>query len=138
VCLFTPLIMSLKGPGQKMSASIPGTHIKVHESEEGLKRLVYGAYCPAKDAANPIMEISNYVIFPLLGKLEIDRPEKFGGRLEYDNFEELKKDYKAGKLHPKDLKQGVFDSLNSMLKPVRDYFDKNKEFAKAVKKTYGW
>ncbi len=138
ICIFTPLIMSLKGHGQKMSASVPRTHIKVHETEKDLKKLIYGAYCPPKNISNPIIEISRYVVFPLSGKIDIDRPRKFGGRVEYENFEDLKKNYKDGKLHPKDLKQGVFDSLSLLLKPVRDYFDKHQDFVNAIRKTYGW
>ena len=41
----------------------------------------------------------------------------------YANVSELKADYKAGKLHPVDLKDGLKNSLNAILEPVRKHFE---------------
>ena len=46
VAVHTPLITSLKGPGQKMSKSIPGSGISVTDSYEEIKKTINGAYCP--------------------------------------------------------------------------------------------
>ena len=43
--------------------------------------------------------------------LSIERPEKFGGNVSYDNFESLESDFSQKKLHPADLKQAVGESL---------------------------
>lgn len=138
ICVFTPLIMSLKGPGVKMSASEPGTHLRVHESEEDLKKLIQGAYCPPTEPSNPITEICRLIILPLMDKITIDRSEKYGGYKEYDDSRVLVKDYLAGDLHPADLKEGVFEALRKLFKPVRDYFDSHPDFMEAVRRTYGW
>src|SRR3990167_2028360 len=61
--IMTPLVVSLKGPGVKMSASIPETCIKVYESEETIRDKINKAYCPSgisKD--NPVLQLTKYVI----------------------------------------------------------------------------
>lgn len=55
---------------------------------------------------------------------------------EYTVYEELEKDYKAGELHPGDLKEGLKKLLNSILEPVRKHFEtdaKAKDLLKKVK-----
>jgi tyrosyl-tRNA synthetase len=58
IALHTPLITSLKGPGQKMSKSIPGSGISVTDSYEEIKKTIQGAYCPEKEIKdNPLLQI---------------------------------------------------------------------------------
>ncbi|KUK16725.1 MAG: Tyrosine--tRNA ligase, partial [Thermococcus sibiricus] len=45
----------------------------------------------------------------------------------YTTFEELKKDFAEGKIHPLDLKNAVAEYLVELLKPVREYFEKHPE-----------
>lgn len=136
ISIFTPLITSLKGPGVKMSASIPETHIKIHEDENSLLKKINNAYCPAREInGNPIIEISKYLLFPYFGKIKIERDKKYGGDIELNSYEELEKLYVEGQLHPLDLKQAVFKYLNEMIKPVREYFEKHKDFFEEVKKS---
>jgi len=121
--IHTPLITSLKGPGEKMSKSTPGSGIAVTDSEEEIKRTMKGAYCPAKETKdNPVLQISKLIIFPQLKKLAINRPEKFGGNIVFMDYKDLEKDYQNGKLHPADLKTAVADSLEKIIKPIRNNF----------------
>ncbi len=121
VALHTPLITSLKGPGQKMSKSIPGSGIAVTDSDEEIKKTLKGAYCPEKIAAdNPILQIARLIIFPRFASFEITRPEKFGGNLSFKTYESLEGDYVAGKIHPLDLKSAVGVYLEKIVKPIRD------------------
>ncbi|MEK6945699.1 MAG: tyrosine--tRNA ligase [Nanoarchaeota archaeon] len=120
VALHTPLITSLKGPGQKMSKSIPGSGISITDSLEEIKKTIKDAYCPEKEIKdNPLLQISKLIIFPRFENFEIKRPEKFGGNLEFDNYEELEKVYSHGKLHPLDLKNAVVDYLWKIIEPIR-------------------
>jgi len=57
----------------------------------------------------------------------IERPPKFGGNLELHSYEELEKCFREGKLHPSDLKTAVAIELEKLIKPVREYFEKNKK-----------
>lgn len=121
VAVHTPLITSLKGPGQKMSKSLPGSGISVTDSYDVIKKTIKDAYCPEKVAdENPILQISKLIIFPRIDKFKITRPEKFGGNLEVSSYEELEGLYKQGKIHPLDLKNTVAEYLEKIIKPIRD------------------
>ncbi len=112
----------------KMSKSKPETCIFIYDSSEDIKRKVSNAFCPEKIVEhNPILDICKYIVFREHDALMIERPEKFGGNLELQSFEELEKVYKKGELHPLDLKASVADSLTKILEPSRRYFEKNKE-----------
>jgi tyrosyl-tRNA synthetase len=149
IAVHTPLITGLTGAGSKMdddadpdmvkieakmSKSKPETCIYIHDTEESLKKKMKTAFCPAKiTEGNPITEICKYIIFardnPML---EIKRPEKFGGDLEYTSYADLEKDFVAGKLHPLDLKNAVAVALGRILEPVHDYFNKHPDTLAAL------
>src|SRR3989344_8994383 len=120
VAIHTPLITSLKGPGQKMSKSIPGSGISVTDSLEEIKKTIKDAYCPEKEVKdNPILQISRLILFPRFEKIEIKRDKKFGGNLSFSNYESLEKTYSSGKLHPLDLKNSVIEYLWKIIEPIR-------------------
>ncbi len=123
IALHTPLISSLKGPGQKMSKSLPGSGISVTDSYDEIKKTINGAYCQEKEISNnPILQIAKLIIFPRIKKLEIKRLEKFGGNLIINNYEELERLYSSGNLHPIDLKKSVIDELEKIISPIRKNF----------------
>lgn len=131
--LMTPLVASLKGPGTKMSASIPGSFIKVYDSEESIQKNIRQAYCPEGDIAeNPITQLCKFIIFPVKNKLKIERPAKFGGDVEFKSYEELEKQFIAKQLHPADLKQAVAKALIDIFSKARAYFEKNKDMLKGL------
>lgn len=86
----------------KMSKSIPGSAIFVHDSPEEIKEKIKKAFCPAKETEfNPIWEILEYLIFRgqenyglikiLLEKgYKIEELEK----IDYNLYEELKNNNK--------------------------------------------
>jgi len=117
----TPLMVSLLGPGGKMSSSKPETMIKVDEDEEAIRKKISAAYCPLTSDDNPVLQICKYIIFQKKDKIEIKRPEKFGGNIEFANYGELEKAFLEKKVHPLDLKNAVSDSLIDILKPVREF-----------------
>lgn len=121
VAVHTPLITSLKGPGEKMSKSIPGSGISVTDSYEEIKKTISKAYCPEKTIGdNPILQICKLIIFPHLNKLKITRDKKYGGNVEFKDYEKLEQDYTSGKLHPMDLKNAVSEELEKIIKPIRE------------------
>lgn len=126
IAVHTPLITSLKGPGEKMSKSIPGSGISVTDTDEEIQKTVKNAYCPEKEVKdNPMLQIAQLIIFPLSKKITIERPEKFGGNLSFGSYEELEKIYAEGKLHPLDLKNTVAKELIKIITPIRKNFEKN-------------
>jgi tyrosyl-tRNA synthetase len=120
VAVHTPLITSLKGPGEKMSKSISGSGVSVLDSYDEIKKTIKNAYCPEKiKEENPILQIARLIIFPRFDSIKISRPEKFGGDLNIESYSELEKLYLAGKLHPMDLKNCVADYLEKIIEPIR-------------------
>jgi tyrosyl-tRNA synthetase len=125
VALHTPLITSLKGPGQKMSKSLPGSGISVTDSFEEIKKTINGAYCPEGDITeNPLLQIMKLIVFPKFEKIEIKRPDKFGGNLSFNNYVELEKIYSEKKLHPMDLKACALGYLDKIIAPIRENYEK--------------
>ncbi len=123
VALHTPLITSLKSPGQKMSKSLQGSGISIIETKSEIEKTLRGAYCPEKEIKdNPILQISKLIIFPILEKMKISRPEKFGGNKTYESYSELEKDFSSGNLHPMDLKNSISESLEKIISPIRKNF----------------
>ncbi|VVC71901.1 Tyrosine--tRNA ligase [uncultured archaeon] len=113
----------------KMSKSKPGSCIYIHDSEEEIAEKLKNAYCPPKIVeGNPVMELCKYVLLREEGKtLLVERPQKFGGSVEFASISELSKAYGEGTLHPMDLKGAVSRELSIMLKPCREYFAKRPE-----------
>jgi len=124
---------------KKMSKSNPDSAIFMTDSEDDIKRKMKKAFCPEKIVEdNPILEYCKYLVFEKFDKVKIERPEKFGGNVEYNSYESLEKDFADGKLHPMDLKTAVGFYVNEMLKPVRDHFEKNAEAKKLKEQVEGF
>lgn len=120
VALHTPLITSFKGPGEKMSKSIPGSGISVTDSYEEIEKSIKNAYCPEKVAEdNPLLQIAKLIVFPRFEHMEIKRDKKFGGNAKFKNYEGMESTYAAGKLHPLDLKKAVVEYLERIIAPIR-------------------
>ncbi|RCK62943.1 Tyrosine--tRNA ligase, cytoplasmic [Candida viswanathii] len=143
--LMNPMVPGL-GQGGKMSASDPNSKIDIVEEPKVVKKKVNSAYCaPGEIKDNGLIAFIEYVIQPINElktgvegsfNLYIDRPEKFGGPVQYDSVETLKSDFVEGKLAPPDLKLGVADKINELLAPIRTEFETNEEFQEAEKKGY--
>ncbi len=153
VCIHTPLLTGLTGPpetlrgvydedremsiriGSKMSKSIPGSSILIHDPEEHIKQKIKNAYCPPKEArSNPILEIMKYIILPERGVVTIPRPQKYGGDVTFNNYNTLEIEYVKGSIHPLDLKNAVAEELASVLEPVREHFRRNPQTLEEMKK----
>jgi len=120
IAVHTPLITSLKGPGEKMSKSLPGSGIAVTDSYEEIKKTIRQAYCPEKEVKdNPVLQIARLIIFPRIDVFRIERPEKYGGNVEFKDYAELEKKYASGEIYPLDLKNAVTEYLEKIIAPIR-------------------
>ncbi len=122
--------------GQKMSSSVPGSKIDMLDGEEEVNKKINKSVCEEGNPNNGLMAFLKYVVFVIKKdnneKLKIERPEKFGGNLEYSNYGELEKDFVAKKLHPLDLKKTVAREINNLIEEVRE----NKTLQKLYKEAY--
>jgi tyrosyl-tRNA synthetase len=115
----------------KMSKSKPKTSIFVHDTKEQIKEKMKGAFCPAKQVhGNPVLEYCKFIVFRKLDTMHFKRPAKFGGNLEVQSYDELAKLYRKGEIHPLDLKNATSESLDKIIKPIREHFEKNKKARK--------
>ena len=132
--LLNPLIRGLVG--EKMSSSIDATKIDTLDDKKTVKNKINKAECITGDSNNGLMALLEYFIMILKqDKNEnfiIERPEKYGGNLEYSNYKEIEKDFMEKKLHPLDLKNGVATEINKILKNFRE----NKNLIKLHKAAY--
>ncbi len=124
------ILPGLLKTAEKMSKSKPDTAIFIHDSKEDIEKKINHAWCPEKVVSgNPVAEIMKYIIIPLKGEVEIERPEKFGGNLMVgSNFDKF---YEEGKIHPLDLKKNVARLLNDIISPIREHFE-NEKFKKIL------
>lgn len=109
----------------KMSKSKPNTCVFIHDSPAQIKAKMMKAFCPPSTVDfNPVIDWAKHVIFKAGRELEIPRPKKYGGNVHFYTFEDLRKVYLQGKLHPMDLKAGVANEIAELLEPIRKHFKK--------------
>jgi len=132
--LINPLIRGLVG--EKMSSSVENSKIDLLDDEKTVSKKINKADCISGDSDNGIMALLKYFIFVIKKnkkeKFIVERPEKYGGNLEYSDYEDLERDFKNKKLHPLDLKNAVSRDLNLLLKNFRN----NKKLHKLYKEAY--
>jgi len=127
--LMNPMVPGLTG--DKMSSSDVNSKIDLLDSAAQLKKKINKAFCePGKVEGNGLLAFVKMVLFPIFQKIEILRKEEHGGNLCYDSYQALEDDYAAEKLWPNDLKSGVIATLNKLLQPIRDDYNKDNEIKK--------
>ena len=121
----------------KMSKSDPNAGIFIHNSDDEIRTKIKKGFCEEGITENnPILEITKHVVFHEFNAITIERPEKFGGNVIYNNFESLESDFAQKKLHPTDLKQAVGESLVKIVSPVREKLALSDELSDLIKNSY--
>jgi tyrosyl-tRNA synthetase len=129
VAIHTPLLSSLRGGGRmdpsgnvegKMSKSDPSAAIPIPSTEAEVAERIGAAFCPAKEVdGNPVVEIVRFIIFPWEERLVVSRAAKHGGPVSFEQEAVFLEAWRAGTLHPQDLKTAVGESLNRLLAPAQ-------------------
>ncbi|KAJ7534926.1 hypothetical protein O6H91_12G010500 [Diphasiastrum complanatum] len=129
-----PIILShhmlpgLKKGQEKMSKSDPTSAIYMEDEQHEVASKIKKAFCPPQEIeGNPCIDYIKYVVLPWCKEFKVDRSEETGGIKIYKSMEELLEDYRAGNLHPGDLKDALAKAINEILQPVRDHFKTNRE-----------
>ena len=130
---------ALTSEDHKMSKSKPDSAIWVTDSREEIIRKLQKAYCPMPDATkkdeenrelqqwNPMLDWCKKMVFPAGKALHIERPEKWGGNLDFETFEELQTAYLAGNVHPMDLKTAIATTLSDWFAPMQQWAQKHQD-----------
>ncbi len=142
--MMNPMVPGL-GQGGKMSSSDPNSKIDIIEKPKKVKKKINSAFCaPGNVEENGLLSFVQFVLGPVYelkhgtGTFQffIDRPEKYGGPITYNSFEDLKTAFKEEKLSPVDLKAGVAAGINQLLEPIIAEYEANPEFQEAAAKGY--
>lgn len=151
IAIHHDLLLSLEPPkegenseGAKMSKSKPDSAVWVHDTFDEINRKLRKAYCPMPDGLDdgqleriPLLQWSRYMIYPAGKTVSLVRPEKFGGNKAYATYQDLFDDYKAGNIHPLDLKSGVARCLADWFAPIREWVENNPDGYNKVKEIKG-
>jgi tyrosyl-tRNA synthetase len=131
--IMNPLLPGLVG--KKMSASDPNSKIDLVEDEESVKKKLNKADFIEGDPDNGVMAFLEYFLMVIKKdnreKFLIERPAKFGGNIEYKDFDSIKKDVVSKSLHPMDVKIAVAKEISKILSKI----DK-KKLIELAKKAY--
>jgi tyrosyl-tRNA synthetase len=122
--IHTPIVGDL-GTGEGKMSSSEGITISMEDSTEDLEEKVNSAFCPPTrdpegDLVNPVLELFQYHVFPRFEAVVVERPDEYGGNLEYDDYEAFASDLEAGELHPADAKGALADYLDELIAPGRE------------------
>jgi len=121
----------------KMSKSDPNSGIFIHNTDDEIKTKIKKAWCEeANILNNPLLDISKNVIFHEFDEMKVERPEKFGGNVDYADYNQLESDFAAKKLHPTDLKQTVGNYLVKVVAPIRNNLNLSDELFDSIKKSF--
>jgi len=133
--IMNPLIPGLIG--KKMSASDLKSKIDLLDDEKTIKKKLNNADCVAGNPNNGIMAFLKYVIMTIKNdkneKFVVERDKKYGGNLEYEDYQKIEKDFVARKLHSLDLKNAVTKEINNLLGLIQK---NKKELEKLAKGAY--
>lgn len=126
---------------EKMSSSNKNSKIDILDSPGIIKKKINSCYCLLGDIEdNCLITILEDVLFPILKRLgdnifTINRPEKYGGKMVFENIIEVKKSFIEKTLHPIDLKLGISELISSILEPLRNKLN-DEEFKQLFKEAY--
>ena len=131
--VMTPILPGLTG--KKMSASDAKSKIDFLDDETTVKNKLKKAYCESGVVEdNGVLAFLKNVIMVLKEykseKFIVERPEKFGGNVEFKSYQEIEDAFVKKKLHPLDLKNALAKEVNNLLEPFRKNKAKLEKIAK--------
>lgn len=119
--------------GTKMSKSKPTSGIFIHDTDEEIRSKIKKGWCEVGNLNNPILQIAKNIVFHEFSEVIVERPEKFGGNVNYTDYAQMESDFGSSKLHPTDLKQTVANYLVKIIGPIRDKISLDENLYNAIK-----
>lgn len=113
-----------------MSSSDPNSKVDLLDPPEVLKRKIFSAHCePGDKENNGVLALVKFVLFAR-------KPRMVFGGITYHSYAEVEDSFSTGTLSPEDLKSGVFEGLDELLKPIREKFANDHELILLAAKAY--
>ncbi|MBT7903513.1 tyrosine--tRNA ligase [Candidatus Woesearchaeota archaeon] len=120
---------------KKMSKSNPDSAIFMTDTFDEIKRKFKKAYCPEGEVKdNPVLEYCKYIIFEKIEEFVIERPEKWGGNMQFNSYADLEAAFVKKELHPMDLKTAAAKYIDSLIDPVRKHFETDEKAKQLLEK----
>ena len=138
--LMNPMVAGLTGT--KMSSSEPDTKVDLLDDAKTVSRKIQKAFCEEGNVEkNGILPFIKHVLFPVYEtraawKFVIERPERFGGRVEFASYDLLEAAFASKKVHPGDLKTACAAAINDLLEPIRAKFAASPDLIRLVCQAY--
>jgi tyrosyl-tRNA synthetase len=118
--VMNPMIPGLVG--KKMSSSDAKTKIDLTDDVKVITEKINKADFVAGNTDNGVMAFLKYVIMVVKEdkkeKFLVERPDKFGGDLNFKSYSEIEKAVKGNKLHPLDVKNAVAKEISALLNGI--------------------
>jgi tyrosyl-tRNA synthetase len=114
-----------------MSASVEASKIGLMDDAKTVQKKVKSADFEEGNPKNGTMSFLEKIIFVLLQDrnetLVVERSEKFGGNLEFQNYKELEKAVKEKSIHPLDIKNTVASKITNLLSEIESQREELEE-----------
>jgi tyrosyl-tRNA synthetase len=126
--LMNPLVPGL-GKDGKMSSSEPNSKIDFTDTDKKIKKKINKAACVDGEVeGNGLLALLKYVLLKYdSSEFVIDRPEQYGGRISFADYDAVVAAFSSKELSSVDLKQGIADRVVSLVAPIREKVHENKE-----------
>ena len=125
------------GDVAKMSKSNPDSGIFIHNSDDEIRKKIRKGWCEeGLTDNNPVLEFAKQIVFHEYDSISVERPEKFGGNITYNSYEELESDFAQKNLHPGDLKNTVGEYMVKIIGPIRDKITLSNELYELIKNSH--
>ena len=126
--LMNPMVAGLTGT--KMSSSEPDTKVDLLDDPITVTKKIQKAFCEEGNIErNGILPFVKNVLFPVFenkssgnASFVIERPEKYGGKVQFNSYEALEQAFADKQVHPGDLKAATSKYINQLLDPIRARF----------------
>ncbi|MCF7866998.1 tyrosine--tRNA ligase [Candidatus Woesearchaeota archaeon] len=119
------------GESGKMSSSESNSKIDFDDSDKIIRKKINKAFSvDGQVEGNGLLAILKFVIFKQLNRenrtFVIDRPEQYGGKIEFKTYDDVELAFANKDLSSIDLKQGLADEIINFVGPLRSKLEENK------------
>jgi tyrosyl-tRNA synthetase len=120
------------GESGKMSSSESNSKIDFEDDDAKIKAKINKAFCiDGSVEGNGLLSIMKFIVFKQLEREErnfiVERPEKYGGNIEFKNYQEVEDAFAEKKLSSIDLKSGLTAELIRFVSPLREKLEHKKD-----------
>ncbi len=120
------------GENGKMSSSEPNSKIDFDDDDKKIRMKINKAFCvDGVVEGNGLLAILKFILFRQLERenraFVIDRPEKYGGTIEFKSYFDVEKAFAKKELSSVDLKAGLAEELIKFIDPLREVLLNNKK-----------